>query len=237
MRGAFRFVTTVTGLFLIGLAVVGLLLMGPFSHFVAGLVARDLTNVYGAQVTLADMKLRPFQQRIELQGLTINNPESFRTGPAVVVERVDIDLNTPAFLSGAPAAKRVLFAGMTVHLRHEGAQGTNLGKLVANARAYAAELREQAPSDTEPRGMRVEILQVEDTILRLSSDVVQAIELSRQIDDFEVDNIAERGALVRGEIGQMMLQAVLLEATGISGISGTLSRILRGEAAESTPGG
>jgi len=231
VKAAFKFITTVTGLILIGLAVVGLLVIGPFSGFLAALVARDLAAIHGTTVTLADCKVRPFQQRIELQGLTINNPDPFRAGPALVVEQVDIDLDTASLLSGAPGVRRILFSGTTVHLRHEAAAGTNLGQLESNARAFTAQWRENADTGETDSGFRLNALRSEDTILRLSSDWLPALEAPLQIGEFEIENLAERGAVHRGEVVMLLIRRLLLEATGIPGIADSVARVLHGEAA------
>lgn len=234
MISAFRFITTSIGLFLIGMALIGLLLIGPFSHLLAWGAARDLSRIHGTDVTLADLKVRPFQGRVELQGVTLSNPPPYRAGPAAVFERVVIHLDLPAILSGQPRIARVVASGTTIHLRHQAADGTNIGALARAANAAAQEQRRDAAEEATPgtAGFQVGAIRSEGTVIRLSSDLLPELEVPLEVRDFALDGLDTHGRLVRAEIGSLVLRSMLLEATGIPGIAEPIRRVLRDEAQE-----
>ena len=220
MARLFRLMIISVGMALILAAVAALVLAPRLDGVLKAAVERRLGYLYMTEVTVAEVKPAWFRQTLDMRGISILNPPTFRPKPAVTLDHVSVRFDLKSFLTEIPTIHEVFVKGIKVSLRYELGDGTNIGLLAKNA----AE-REKATSGApvaEPKGLRrriaVEKFACDGATIELSTNLLPLASPSVRIRPFTLKGFGEGNPVPAPRMAVLFLRSVMTEALTAKGL-------------------
>ena len=133
MKAFIKFGFIALGLALILAGVAALLLLTQAEGYGRGALEDHLSSVLRVPVHIERLSFAPIRQAVELHGLTVENPSSFKGGMAIEAAEVSLRFDPTSLFSKQLVVQQIRFEGLVVRYRYELAEGTNLGVLLASA--------------------------------------------------------------------------------------------------------
>ena len=220
LKGAIKLIMTGTGLALIGVAVAVILLSTQLEELVRVRVEERIGAYYGAEARLDDIRLAPLQRGVELTGITVFAPDPFDRKPAIECGRLLLSADLATLFSPRPTLSSVAMENARVTVRVS-QNGTNIGRLFANAAAYQ-EAREE--SQAVRRTLVVQDCRVSGGELKLTS-LLPTIE----IDDFRIKEITPEHPVPTWKTSSIFLRSLLTEALTAKGLLDPVLNTLKEE--------
>ena len=125
------------GILLILVAVLLILAATQLKTVVRSGIEKSLSIAFLTDVTVQDVDIKLHEGHIEIHNLVVNNPASFRAGPAMEFGTVIADVELKTLFSRTPTITRVVVKDAYVNLRHELAEGANLLMLARHAGRFS----------------------------------------------------------------------------------------------------
>lgn len=213
MKRAFRFVFTVIGLILIVGALAIFLFIGHVESIAVDFVERSLSNILSTETTVDSLSASPFTSVVEIHGIRVANPASFKDGPAIECDTILIDFELRSIFSRTPRITLMEFKGTKVHLRHEIGEGTNIGRIVKDV-SRAIEGMGNDPG----RGFYIERLHSEDARVVLSTNLVPLSKVGMRMITIDLTDVSPNYAISSREVTVIFLRSILMETITIKGL-------------------
>lgn len=222
VRSFLKFIMIAIGLILIGLGVAGILFLPRLERFAVGKVETRLGLILDTEVKLGAIRPATMGRGIELRGLTVRNPETFKAGDAIQCGRILLRLDPRTLFSRNPVIEQIDLEDLDVHLRHEAGDGTNLGYM--NKRA--SDLAAKDPSKTRILVRRIEC---RGARMKLDSNVLPLPGISMDLAPFTIENPGEGKPISTAKATSIFLRSLIIETVTLKGLLAPLADLLRGE--------
>ncbi len=185
---------------LVGLIVVAFVIFGSrIEGIIASAIERTLEYVLEVDVTLDGIDVDLRGGEVALLGLTIGNPEGFKTASAMQFAEARVKVDIASFRTNEPTIHNILLSGPKVTLE-QGLRNSNLKQLIKNASRLVPEGDgEPAPEEEAdaPEGaskmIRVDLMTLENTTVAASAPILQGQEFTYTLNNFELTNIGGEG--------------------------------------------
>ncbi len=232
VKGCFRVAFTAMGLLLIAVALGAITLMFETDIYAKGLIERTLSYVINADLRVEHIRVLPLEPGLELRGISVSNPGTFKSGTAMTIKRALLRFDPKTLFSKTPVIRQVLLQGMHVNLRYEIGEGTNLGTLRKQAKLGSH------PEDAKaPRAARgafiVQEVRCEEAEMALSTNMVPVVKADLHLAPFTLHDFGNRPVTV-GELTAAFLGSVLRETLTLRGLLSPVTSLLQKES-DDTP--
>ncbi|HOZ48617.1 MAG TPA: hypothetical protein PLO37_20015 [Candidatus Hydrogenedentes bacterium] len=230
MKRVFRAILLGLGVLLIVLAVGGLLLATRLDQVVREAIEVRLSYMFMADVAIEDVNVSLFRGLLEVRGLTVSNPPTFKKGPAMAFEQIRVLFDLRSLLTRAPRIERIAVTGGDIHLRYELGDGSNLGVLARNVselESGESESRKAAERDAwhldqEPMGLRRPLVigefVCEGATGHLSTNVVPLTSASLDIAPFTLHELTEGQPVSVPRMVAVFVRSIMVETVTFKGL-------------------
>ncbi len=209
------------GLLVLVVLIVGALLFSSIwgGHAIKGVVNTFGPRIMGVDVSVDNVRFRPFTRRIVLRDLHIGNPEGFSTPALMEVEHIDAEVRVRSLLTDTIIIERAEVR--SPHITYErGWLSSNLATLTEQL-----ESPEINGDDAEETGRRVVIrrLLVTEPALRVSITGTGGRAVPVQLGRIELENIgAEDGGVAFNDALRIVFSVLTSNITNVVSSSGEL---------------
>ncbi len=235
MRFLLKTAVTGTGLVLIFIGVAALFLMTQLDGAVQSAIERSLSYIYQTQVHVDKVTFVISQGAMDLEGLTISNPEPFKEGPAVEISHVHLEFKPSTLFTRTPVIEMVTLHNARVHLRLETGHGTNLGRLDANASRLSGEPDVAAPP-TARRKFVIREFRSDAARVEFSSNILPVSSVGMDVKPFTMNELSSTKPVSTIDVCVLFMRNVLKEGLSIKGVLGPVADRLRAEFGRGTTG-
>jgi hypothetical protein len=137
VKAAIKFIMTLVGLLLIGANIGTVLLLTQLEGLLRTGITRQAGQILHAEVHLEAVEIDWSHQALAFRGVAVFNPEGFSDREAMHLESVWVRPQWLAIFSRTPVIGQVVIRGARIQLQYVEGKGTNLGAMMAHARAWA----------------------------------------------------------------------------------------------------
>ncbi len=193
-----------------------ILLVGNIDTIIKKGVETVGPKILQAPVTLKDVDLSVSSGSGELSGLTIGNPEGYKTEYAFRLGRIAVDLDVKSVTTDKVHIRSVLID--SPQIIYEGALGkkNNLSQLQANVESFTGAVRgtdkkaESSESDRTGGGKKVQIdhIKIADGTISVSMDILQGKALTVPLPTIELRDIGKDKEATMSDALKQILGAV-----------------------------
>ena len=140
-------------------------------------VEKNGSKIFKASVELSDVSLSILSGSCELKGLTISNPEGFKTDYAFHVDKLNINMDIKSILSDTIHIKNIIIESPIIII--EGIAGkNNLMQLHANAKSFNSsdakkQKKEKSTSKKQEKKVKIDYLKLQNISISLSTNFTQ----------------------------------------------------------------
>jgi len=219
LKGCLKAVLITVGTLLILAAVAALLLLTRADTYATDAVAGALTHAAKTEVRVDEVRIAPLRRTVEIHGLTLMNPPSFKPKPAIEVDRLALQVDLRTVFSKSPRVEQAVVDGAHVHIRYKLAKGTNLGALAALASEAGENERSFVIDEFRCQGVKVS----------LSANVVPAPPVSFELAPFALSGDVGQRPLTTGEVTAIFLRTLLHETVTLKGLLRPVGNLIRDE--------
>ncbi len=154
--------------------------------------------------------------RGSLKGLTVGNPEGFKTPGAVKVGEVTVVIDPMTLLGDKVVVRSVNV--VAPEITFEGSlKGSNLSKILENVQAFTA-ADQSAPKSAKSKKVQVDELVISDGKVNLSMTVLGGKSMSVPLPTIRLTDLGKGGeGITPGELAEKITKAVLDGTTGVVG--------------------
>lgn len=200
---------------LIGLLVIIIIVGGValYGASQSGKLIRQAITSYapkatGAKVTLDKVKVSLLGGHAGLSGLTVGNPEGFKSDYAFKVGNMDVNIDMDSLLGDVIHVREVRIDGANL-IYEIGSRGNNISKIQKNIENYSRSLGlEASKSDTAVKFI-VDNVYITGTKVKLASDLLGGKGVDLSLPDIHLKDIGtEKKAATAGEVGAKIFGAV-----------------------------
>lgn len=227
MKAALKFIMTLSGLILIGIAIGTVLLLTQFEGALRDGLTRKAGQILHADVHLEGVRFDWLEQALVFKGVSVFNPEGFTDREAIRIESLQVRPQLLTIFSRTPVMKEVSLHGAEVHLQYKAEGGTNLGAMMAPMDAGGA-----APERTvqgillQPldalwnlgRPLKVDVLRSDQVAFHVRDAGAETPELSLVVDAFSVSEPELAEAVSGTRIIQQTLTSLMKHASAANGM-------------------
>lgn len=228
MRFLLKSISIGTGLVLVLLGVIALFLATQLAGSIQSAIERSLSYIYLTNVSVEEIDFVPSQGAMDLQGVTIFNPEPFKEGPAVEIGHVHLEFVPASFLSRTPILRNVTLHDARVHLRLETGHGTNLGKLDANA-SRLVDGPDIGTPVTARRKFVIQEFRSDAARVEFSSNILPVSSVGMDVQPFTMNELSSTKPVSTIDVCVLFIRNVLQEGLSIRGVLGPITERLRAE--------
>ncbi len=217
---------TLTGLVLIGLALLGIFAATQLDKSAATFLQSGLKYVFQTSVEIDDVHVALANPAIEIEGIRIMNPPEFKGEPAVTMESVRVVIDVPSLFSKAPTLPAVEVLNPEVTVRYRVGGGTNIGALLASADRFEARRDESAAPMGVRRRFRVGTLESEGGTMQFTTNILPVSTPELNIGSFDIENLSDDPLNV-GQIGSLLLRGVFTRGITADGVMDPIADKIR----------
>lgn len=228
MRFLLKMVPIGIGLILILAGVVLLFLATQLTRSTRSAIERGLSAIYLTEVRVENVTITLSQSAMDVDGVTIFNPEPFTEGPAIEVDHVHVEFVPSTLLSRTTVLRSVTLRDATVHLRLEAGRGTNLSQLDANATRLLGGSSSGAPV-TARRKFVIQQFQSESARVEFSSNVLPVSSVGFDVQPFTMNELSSTEPVSAIDVCVLFVRNVLHEGISLRGVLGPVADRLRAE--------
>lgn len=216
MKAAIKAIMITAGLALIALSIGGLIFSSRLESLLRPRLESRLGHIMGTDIEIAALRIAPARRGIELSNVIVLNPPSFKLGPAIECEKIIIRPAWQSLFSPTLTLDEIFLDGMTIHLRYELGEGTNIGHMVQQA----ANVAEQPASGWSimRRPLRVNAVRSAGADLKIRSNVAPGVPLSLRIETFELKDAGEGKPVSAAKLTSIILRSILMETVTLKGL-------------------
>jgi hypothetical protein len=244
VKSCLKIIIAAIGLVLILVAIGALLAATQIEKAAKTGIEGTLSHVFMTDVTVESVELSALGQSLDIRGLHVKNPATFKTAAAMEFKRVLVEVDGKTLFSRTPTIKRVLIKEPIMHLRYELAEGTNLGMLAKHAGRLAEaedsqdETPEKPAKEEEPGariGFRVEELRCEGAKVALSTNLIPLSGVELDVADFTLNNLSKDRPVTTAETCAIFIRSLLRETLSVKGLLRPVADRIRKETHEPAP--
>ena len=228
MRFLVKSLLTGTGLVLILFGVVALFLVTQLDSSVRTAIERSLSHIYQTNVRVDHVSFILSQGALDVEGVTIFNPEPFKEGPAVEIGHAHLEFVPSTLISRTPVIQTVTLHDALVHLRLETAHGTNLGRLDANASRLS-----DGPDAGTPVAARrkfvIREFRSDAARVEFSSNILPVSSVGMDVQPFTMSELSSTKPVSTIDVCILFIRNVLQEGISLKGVLGPVADRLRAE--------
>lgn len=169
---------------------------------------KTLSYVLNTKVTIESVTLDPFHRTVSILGLAVANPEEFKEGTAIRLERIVIRPDLPSFLSATPTIQEVILEKPTLFLHHEIGKGTNLNALSTRASEVMKKVDLDAPKGAQ-RTFVVKSLRCDGGRATLSANLIPGQSADIEIAPFTLTELSSDKPVSTAEISEVFIRTVV----------------------------
>lgn len=228
MRFVVKTLVTGTGLVLILFGVCALFLAAQLGGSMKSAIERSLSHIYLTHVRVENVSYVLSQGALDIEGVTIFNPEPFKEGPAVEIGHVHLEFVPSTLLSRTPVIQNVTLRDALVHLRLEPGHGTNLGRLDANASRLSGGLDSGTPVAAR-RQFIIHEFRSEAARVEFSSNVLPVSSIGMDLQPFTMSELSSTKPVSTIDVCILFVRNVLQEGISLKGVFGPVADRLRAE--------
>jgi hypothetical protein len=217
MKSCLKTIMTLVGLVLIGLALLGIFAATQLDKSATTFMQTGLQYVYQTDVEVDDVHVALANPAIEIKGIRIMNPPSFKQEPAVTMEKIRVVIDVPSLFSAAPTLPSVEVLNPHVTVRYRVGEGTNIGELLSNADRFEARRDDSETPFGARRRFRVGELDSDGGTMQFSTNILPVSTPEMKISNFEIEDL-ENDPLNIGQIGAVLLRGVFTRGITADGV-------------------
>ncbi len=217
MRAFLKFSAIGLGLLLLAIAAAAILLAPRAEEWGRAHIETELGNLFATNATIDDLRIRWLRRGFELTGVAIDNPPSFKAGPAITCESVLVRWDLARLFSPAPTIREIKVDGIELLLRHEIGEGTNIGRLAKEAAALAEAQAGESGTGASRRLVVKDFSGVNGKI-RLTSNLVLGLPISMKIPEFTLKDVTKGESMPVARVSAIFLKSLLIEAVTLKGL-------------------
>ena len=226
MKSCLKTIMTLTGLVLIGLALLGIFAATQLDKSATTFLQTGLRYVYQTDIEIDDVHVALANPAIEIEGIRIMNPPTFKQEPAVTMESVRVVIDVPSLFSRAPTLPAVEVLNPQVTVRYRVGEGTNIGTLIASADRFEARRDESAAPIGVRRRFRVGSLQSDGGTMQFTTNILPVSTPELNIGSFDIENLSDDPLNV-GQIGSQLLRGLFTRGITADGVMDPISDKIR----------
>jgi len=224
MLGTLRFIMTAIGLILIGIGVVGMLVLTQGNDFVCAELETRLSRLFGTKATIEELGVEWLDGAIALRGVTLENPEQFKEGPAVEIEEVVVAFNAATIFAPNPVIERLATKGTLINLRYQIGKGTNVGALLKHAQEAGAEAT--GVPGVFHREVIVQRVDCQEAKVKLKNLILPTPPATLNVAPFTIEEVDASNPVRAGKVAAIFLRSVAREAITLKGMLGPVKNLL-----------
>ncbi len=183
-------------------------------------IIKAAVEKYGSEVTQVEVRLDKVKVSITsgegtLRGLTVGNPEGFKTDRAFSLGEISVALDVGTATQNPVVIKEIVISApeVTYELR---SGGSNIDVILRNVNAYAGtgkgKAKEKAPSkgdDQEGRKLIIQHLYVKKGKVNVSATILKGEKLSAALPDIHLKDIGkQKGGADPSEVVEKVVRAI-----------------------------
>ncbi len=183
-------------------------------------IIKAAVEKYGSEVTQVEVRLDKAKVSITsgkgaLRGLTVGNPEGFKTDRAFSLGEISVALDVGTVTQNPVVIKEIVILAPVVTYEM-GPEGSNIDTIQRNVNAYAGtgkgKAKEKAPSkgdDQEGRKLIIQHLYVKKGKVNISATMLKGKELSAPLPDIHLKDIGkQKGGADPSEVVEKLVRAI-----------------------------
>jgi hypothetical protein len=228
LRFLVKSLITGTGLVLVLFGVIALFLATQLNSSVKSGIERSLSHIYQAEVRVDGVAFVLSQGALDLEGVTIFNPEPFKEGPAVEIGHVHLEFVPSTLVSRTPVIRNVTLHDALVHVRLETGHGTNLGRLDANASRLSGGSVAGAPAAAR-RKFVIREFRSDAARVEFSSNILPVTSVGMDVQPFTMSELSSTKSVSTIDVCILFVRNVLQEGISLKGVLGPVADRLRAE--------
>lgn len=221
-----KFLLTGIGLALILVGVGTILLVTQVQKYATSSIEEALADVYGAKAHVESIGVLLLERRIELRGFSLANPEGFKEGIAVEIDRINLDLDWMSFVKRSPVVREMILEETDIRYIYKLGRGTNISVLA-----------EEAESKTALAGgprFIVEKLVCNNARVHFSTNLTPKADIDLTMVNIELSNLEDRDALTPAKTAAIFLRSIIKETLTLKGFLNPLIEKIKGSDGEKT---
>ena len=185
-------------------------------------IIKAAVEKYGSEVTQVDVRLDHAKVSITsgegaLRGLTVGNPDGFKSDHAFSLGEISVELDVGTVTQNPVVIKKIVITAPEVTYEL-GSRGSNIDVIQRNANAYGgsgkgkAKVKKQSPSsggDQEGRKLVIQNLYIRKGKVNISSPMLKDQKLSAELQTIHLKDIGKkRGGAVPSEVVEILVKAI-----------------------------
>lgn len=205
------------GLLLVVVLVVGIVIYGASQSesLIRNAVLDYGPKATGAQMSLDKVSVAFMGGKAGLAGLTVGNPEGFKSSHAFKVGDMSVELDVGSLLEDVIRIKEIRIEGADL-IYDIGTKGNNISKIQKNIESYTKSLGLEASESESEAKFIVDNIYINGTKVKLATDLLGGKGAGLTLPDIHLKNIGtEDKAATAGEVGSAIFGAI---NTGLSKI-------------------
>lgn len=201
-------------------------------------IERSLSFAFLTDVSVDSVDLALWEGHVELHNLTINNPASFRSGPAMELGTIVADLDLKTLFSATPTLRSLVIKDVRVNLRHELAEGANLVMLARHASRFSkpdsaeGETTDKSSPKRPARAARefiIQELRCEGATVVLSSNLIPISGVQVEVAPFTITEIRNNRPVSAADLSAIFIRSLIRQTLSTKGLLRPIADLLRGE--------
>jgi hypothetical protein len=229
LKAALKFILTSVGLLLIGLNLGVVLLLTRFEGVLRDGLTHQAGQILKADVHLEAVRVDWAEQALVFKGVTVFNPEGFSDREVLKIESVWVRPSLLTVFSKTPEIREIALENAAVQLQYKPGSGTNLGAMMAHARAWGDEQAEGARW-TLGRPMAIRMLRSNPVPLGVRSVDSTGPEASLSVDAFSLTDPAGDTPVSGARVIHLILRSLMKRVTQVESLEEPARELLLGEA-------
>jgi len=238
MRSCLKTLMIATGILLILVAVALILAATQLKTVAHTAIERSVGIAFLTDVSVEDVDIGLREGRIEIHNLVVGNPASFRTGSAMELKTIIVDIDIKTIFSRTPTIRHITVKGGNVNLRHELTDGTNLTMLARHASRFSKEGKNgqtdpsSTKSESQGRKFIIKELSCEEVTVAMSSNLIPKSGLKVKVAPFTLTEISRDHPVSTAEVSAIFIRSLIKQTLSTKGLLRPIADILRGEKEE-----
>ncbi|HOF40194.1 MAG TPA: hypothetical protein PLD73_08980 [Candidatus Hydrogenedentes bacterium] len=238
MRSCLKTLMVSIGIVLILIAILLLLAATQLKTVARSGIERTLSFAFLTDVSVESVDLVLQEGHVELHNLTVNNPASFRSGPAMELGTIVADLDLKTLFSATPTLRSLVIRDVRVNLRHELAEGANLVMLARHASRFskpdgaAGETADKSTSKRPARAARefiIQELRCEGATVLMSSNLIPLSRVQVEVAPFTITEFSNNRPVSAADLSAIFIRSLIRQTLSTKGLLRPIADLLRGE--------
>jgi hypothetical protein len=212
------------GIVVVVIVAAAVLMVGNINTIIKKGIEKGGPVLLKAPVSLNNVNIDLKSGAGEFKGLSIGNPDGYKTAYAFQLGKLKIDLDVKSITSDKIHIREIIIDGPQITYEQKVGQKSNLEQLQDNIKSFSSSgtKEEKSGSASQGKKMQIDYVKVDNANVSVSMDMLQGEKLTVPIRPFELKNIGKNkdrttadviGILIK-ELNRAVLPAVTQAASG-----------------------